>query len=263
MKEPIAGPEPEIAAKNMQAIVVTSARPPVTWPTSLLKRLSRRREMPPYIMKLPATTKNGIARSVKESRPVKQDCARSTGERSVVKIMTARVPQPRQTPMGTPRIRRPKRQPNKIAKSILKPPLLLQQRSFWCQSDPFEANDAFVAILQETQRAEDRAYRKGKIAQPFRDHQRRCELSHLDHVADDADGQIADIAKEECADQEEDHIKDETALGFDDVKQNFKTDVAAFGDGVRNGQPDLPDKNVTASSSDQAMEELKQRRITT
>ena len=76
MKEPIAetvaGPEPEIAAKNMQAIVVTSARPPVTWPTSLLKRLSRRREMPPYIMKLPATTKNGIARSVKESRPVKQ-----------------------------------------------------------------------------------------------------------------------------------------------------------------------------------------------
>lgn len=127
IKEPIAdtvaGPDPDIAAKNIHATVVTSAKPPVKWPIMALKRSNNRREMPPYIIKLPATTKNGIARSVKESNPVKQACANNIGDMLVVSNIKAKVAQPRQTPIGTPKIKRPNKKPNKIKKSILSVPL--------------------------------------------------------------------------------------------------------------------------------------------
>jgi len=65
IKEPIAetvaGPEPEIAAKNIQANTVTMAKPPVMKPTKLSARFTRRFDMPPCNIRAPAKIKNGIA----------------------------------------------------------------------------------------------------------------------------------------------------------------------------------------------------------
>ena len=47
MAETVAGPDPEMAAKNMHATVVTAASPPVTCPSRAFARFRRRLEMPP------------------------------------------------------------------------------------------------------------------------------------------------------------------------------------------------------------------------
>ena len=47
MADTVAGPEPEMAAKNMQAITVTMASPPVMAPTRASASTTRRREIPP------------------------------------------------------------------------------------------------------------------------------------------------------------------------------------------------------------------------
>ena len=47
MAATVAGPEPEIAAKNIQATIVTNARPPYFRPRKASAMFRRRREMPP------------------------------------------------------------------------------------------------------------------------------------------------------------------------------------------------------------------------
>ena len=49
--------------------MATIARPPEMWPNRLLHKLTRRFEIPPELIKLPANTKNGIANSVKLPLP--------------------------------------------------------------------------------------------------------------------------------------------------------------------------------------------------
>ena len=67
MADVVAGAEPEIAPKNMEETVATWARPPGRRPTIVDAISVRRFETPPRAITLPAKTKNGIARSVKES----------------------------------------------------------------------------------------------------------------------------------------------------------------------------------------------------
>lgn len=66
----VATAEPEIAAKNMHTIIVTIPSPPVTWPIRESKKFTRRLAIPPLLIRLPASIKNGMARSGKESTPV-------------------------------------------------------------------------------------------------------------------------------------------------------------------------------------------------
>ena len=47
MAETVAGPEPDMAAKNMHATVVTMPSPPVIFPTMTSARSRSLREMPP------------------------------------------------------------------------------------------------------------------------------------------------------------------------------------------------------------------------
>ena len=70
MAATVAGPEPEIAAKNMQATTATMARPPVIRPKKQLKVLSSRLEMPPPLISSPAKTKKGTAIRGNESMAV-------------------------------------------------------------------------------------------------------------------------------------------------------------------------------------------------
>ncbi len=67
MAATVAGPEPLMAAKNMEAMMVTRARPPVKEPTRAEATRIRRREMPPFSMSAPATMKKGTAIRGKES----------------------------------------------------------------------------------------------------------------------------------------------------------------------------------------------------
>ena len=53
--------EPEIAPKNVEAMMFTNDRPPRTKPTSTPANATNRRDMPPSAMIAPASTKNGIA----------------------------------------------------------------------------------------------------------------------------------------------------------------------------------------------------------
>ena len=65
----VAALEPEIAAKNAQVTTATIASPPEIWPNKLLHKFTRRLEIPPELIRLPASTKNGIAKRVKLPLP--------------------------------------------------------------------------------------------------------------------------------------------------------------------------------------------------
>src|SRR5699024_9231527 len=70
MAATVAGPDPAIAAKNIQATIVTSDRPPVIQPTSAVARSKSRFEIPPRPINIPARIKNGIANRENESNDV-------------------------------------------------------------------------------------------------------------------------------------------------------------------------------------------------
>ena len=63
MAKVVATDEPETAAKIMQVSTMVMGRPPCTPPTMLLANSTRRREMPPVSMMLPARMKKGMAAS--------------------------------------------------------------------------------------------------------------------------------------------------------------------------------------------------------
>ncbi len=127
MKEPIAetvaGPEPEMAAKNMQARTVTMARPPMMNPTRLSARATSRLEIPPLHMSAPARMKNGIANRGKESSPVKDFCAIRTSGMSVVRARQMPVANPSVMPMGMLRPMNRIRSPKRRSASMIRPPL--------------------------------------------------------------------------------------------------------------------------------------------
>ena len=70
MAEVVATAEPEMAAKIIQARVVTMPRPPVIQPNSVSQKLTIRLATPPLLIRLPASMKNGMAIRGKESTPV-------------------------------------------------------------------------------------------------------------------------------------------------------------------------------------------------
>src|SRR5450830_188069 len=61
MAKVVATDEPDTDAKIMQVSTQVIGRPPCTPPTRLLAKSTRRREMPPVSMMLPARIKNGMA----------------------------------------------------------------------------------------------------------------------------------------------------------------------------------------------------------
>ena len=66
--------EPEMAAKNIQASVVTIPSPPVIHPSSVSQKLTIRLATPPLLIRFPASMKNGMAIRGKESTPVMAFC---------------------------------------------------------------------------------------------------------------------------------------------------------------------------------------------
>ena len=67
----VAGDDPDTAANSAHAITPASPRPPYQWPTIEVAKLIMRRATPPWVRKLPARMKNGIAMISKLSMPVK------------------------------------------------------------------------------------------------------------------------------------------------------------------------------------------------
>ena len=57
--------EPEIAPNSAQVTMVTAPRPPLSRPTSAFTKLSRRSDIPPSAMMVPAITKSGSASRAK------------------------------------------------------------------------------------------------------------------------------------------------------------------------------------------------------
>ena len=66
----VAGDEPETAANNAHASTAASPRPPCQWPTIEVANAIMRRATPPWVRKLPARMKNGIAMISNFSMPV-------------------------------------------------------------------------------------------------------------------------------------------------------------------------------------------------
>ena len=71
MATTVAGELPETAAKSAQARTPASPSPPNQWPTIAEAKLIIRRATPPWVRKLPARMKNGIAMISNFSMPVK------------------------------------------------------------------------------------------------------------------------------------------------------------------------------------------------
>src|SRR5215468_9441339 len=62
--------DPHTSANIAHATMPASPRPPCQWPTSEVAKLIIRRATPPWVRKLPARMKNGIAMISKLSMPV-------------------------------------------------------------------------------------------------------------------------------------------------------------------------------------------------
>ena len=78
----VAGPEPEMAPKNKQAITVATPRPPVMGPASDSAMSTSRREMPAASISAPASTKAGKAISGKLPTELNAICTSAIGSLS-------------------------------------------------------------------------------------------------------------------------------------------------------------------------------------
>ena len=102
----VAGAEPDKAAKNAQA--KTSARliPPRTLPTRQLAKFTIRREIPPLVIRFPASTKKAMAIMEVDCSPPKIRCAITVEEADRPPNTTEqREATPREMETGTPTIR--------------------------------------------------------------------------------------------------------------------------------------------------------------
>ena len=75
MAAAVAGPEPDMAAKNMDATMAAIPNPPGMVPVSISATSTSFFAMPPLSIRLPTSIKNGIAISENESMLVTVDCA--------------------------------------------------------------------------------------------------------------------------------------------------------------------------------------------
>ena len=75
MAAAVAGPEPEMAAKSMLAIMAEVPRPPAESPVTDSATLTSFCARPEVDISVPTSMKNGIAISAKESQLLTIDCA--------------------------------------------------------------------------------------------------------------------------------------------------------------------------------------------
>src|SRR5699024_316803 len=126
MNEPIAaivaGPDPDIAAKNILAKTVTIARPPVINPINTLAKFNNRLDIPPVLINTPAKIKNGIAISGKLSKDVKAFCTITLGDELVAKTIVIKEESPNDTAIGTPMNIKRKNNPKSKIIVIISPP---------------------------------------------------------------------------------------------------------------------------------------------
>ena len=108
----VAGPEPEIAAKNIHTTTVTIARPPVYLPKKALAVFMRRLDIPPPPIISPARTKNGIDIVVKESALVTRFCTIYPDVKSPETKMVIKEAIPKDIDTGTFRIKSTTSEPN-------------------------------------------------------------------------------------------------------------------------------------------------------
>ena len=115
----VAAPAPVIAAKIMLATMSTTAMPPGSQPTSFFAKSTMRREMPPFCIRQPAITKNGIAISVKESTPLSICWAMIISGTWEYSTRYASAERHSAKAMGMPRKSSRKNAPTRTTKSIL------------------------------------------------------------------------------------------------------------------------------------------------
>ncbi len=110
----VAGPEPEIAPKNRQAITVAADNPPVNGPARLSATLIRRRDRPAASISAPARMKAGRAISGKDPTADQAICTILIGLSPRYSI-AASDETPSATVIGAPRISSPKKAPKRIS----------------------------------------------------------------------------------------------------------------------------------------------------
>jgi hypothetical protein len=121
----VAGLEPDIAAKIVDARIDTMAKPPVIRPTTRLAKFTNRFEIPPWVIRFPARIKKGIAISGKESMPENIVWALIMSGTVLPNARVIRTDNPRQIAIGTPIIRSIKKLMKRAAVIFSLP---------WCQT---------------------------------------------------------------------------------------------------------------------------------
>ncbi len=114
----VAGEDPEMAAKNMQATTVAMASPPGIQPTAALAKSTSRWDTPPVVRKCAERMKKGIARSVVCSMVSNSFWAMIIGESSVASKVNSRLDSPRLIAIGTPMSNRNSSPRNRNSASI-------------------------------------------------------------------------------------------------------------------------------------------------
>jgi hypothetical protein len=114
----VAGEDPDIAAKNIQAMTDAMARPPVNLPTKSFITPTSRSEIAPSAIILPARMKNGTPRSTKLSRPLKSCWIRDVTEMWAINMGYIAVVAARRRDMGMLSARRTKKQMRTIVSVI-------------------------------------------------------------------------------------------------------------------------------------------------
>ena len=102
MATTVAGEEPDTAANSAQAITPASPRPPYQWPTIEVAKLIMRRATPPWVRKLPARMKNGIAMISKLSIPLNNFSATASIGTCVIVYMKVSTVSPSAIETGMP-----------------------------------------------------------------------------------------------------------------------------------------------------------------
>ncbi len=102
MATTVAGLDPDTAANSAQASTPASPSPPAQCPMRLLAKVIMRRATPPWVRKLPARMKNGIAMISKFSIPVNSLSATAWIGTSVMVNKKVSTVSPRAMEMGMP-----------------------------------------------------------------------------------------------------------------------------------------------------------------
>ncbi len=98
----VAGLEPETAANSAQASTPARPRPPYQWPTMLVAKLIIRFATPPWVRKLPARMKNGMAMISNFSIPVNNLSATDSSGTWVIMNRKERTVRPSEIEIGMP-----------------------------------------------------------------------------------------------------------------------------------------------------------------